>query len=150
MCYLAKWLNVDKKTAKAQDAAGGGPPTYALNALPKHCRSRRAMSQPSIDENPANDEHKMATEDAARLPTEMLNFVLRQGELAKAGLRLGQLTIPGRAAIATPNFVASTSRGVIPHVTQDVQAQLMRVPAVYVGLEDCTCIIACPRYADVA
>jgi len=81
----------------------------------------------------------MGTEDAASLPIEMLSFILRQGEFAKAGLRLGQLAVPGRPAISTPAFVAATSRGVIPHVTQDVQSKLTRVPAIYIGLEDCMC-----------
>lgn len=89
---------------------------------------------------PANDDSKMAAEDAPRLPREMLSFVLRQGELARAGLRLGQLTIQGRPAIATPALIACTSRGVIPHVTQDVLSKLTCVAAVYIGLEDCTCI----------
>jgi len=84
----------------------------------------------------------MAAEEAGRLPSEMLSFVLRQGELARAGVRLGQLTIQGRPAIATPAFIACTSRGVIPHVTQDVLSKLTRVSLVYIGLEDCTCMIS--------
>lgn len=82
----------------------------------------------------------MATEDATSVPAEMLSFVLRQGEFAKAGLRLGQLIVQGRPAIPTPAFIAPTSRGVIPHVTQDILSKLTRVPALYIGLEDCTCI----------
>lgn len=68
---------------------------------------------------------------------EMLKFVLRNGEFRKAGLRLGQLTLQGRSAISTPNFVATTSRGVVPHVSQDVLSTLTDIPAVYIGLEDC-------------
>ena len=86
-----------------------------------------------------NDGFQTTAEHEAKLPTEMLSFVLRQGEVATTGLRVGQLIVPGRPAIATPNFIASTSRGVIPHVTQDVLSKLTRVPAVYLGLEDCTC-----------
>lgn len=78
-----------------------------------------------------------AAATAATLPAEMLNFVLRQNELKKAGLRLGQLSLQGRPTILTPTFVATTSRGVIPHVTQDVLSKLTNIPAVYLGLEDC-------------
>lgn len=67
----------------------------------------------------------------------MLNFVLKNGEFRKAGLRLGQLTVQGRPSRATPNFIASTSRGVIPHITQDVMSKLTDIPVVYIGLEDC-------------
>lgn len=79
----------------------------------------------------------MATPNEATLPKEMLSFVLRHGEFSKAGLRLGQLIIKGRSPIPTPNFVGSTSRGVVPHVTQDVLSKTTRIPAVYIGLEDC-------------
>lgn len=95
----------------------------------------------SIDNKTVNDDAKMAAEEAARLRSDMLSFVLRKGELARAGLRLGQLTIQGQAAIATPAFIACTSRGVIPHVTQDVLSKLTRLSAVYIGLEDCRCMI---------
>lgn len=81
----------------------------------------------------------MASNDTTALPGEMLNFVLRQGEFTKAGLRLGQLTLQGRTALSTPTFIASTSRGVIPHVSQDVMSKLTKIPAVYLGLEDCEC-----------
>lgn len=78
----------------------------------------------------------MATQDNLS-STEMLNFVLKNGEFRKAGLRLGQLTIQGRPSRPTPTFIASTSRGVIPHITQDVLSKLADIPAVYIGLEDC-------------
>lgn len=79
----------------------------------------------------------MAFDDGGETPREMLNFVLRQGDFTKAGLRLGQLARRGGAEVATPTFIASTSRGIIPHITQDVMSKLIKVPAVYIGLEDC-------------
>ncbi|KAK7509400.1 tRNA-guanine transglycosylase family protein [Phyllosticta citriasiana] len=33
--------------------------------------------------------------------------------------RLGSLSIPGKPAIPTPNYIANTSRGVVPHLSQD-------------------------------
>jgi len=85
----------------------------------------------------------MTAEDAASLPTEMLSFVLRHGEFAKAGLRLGEVALQGRPPFSTPAFIAATSRGVIPHVTQDVLSKLMSIPAAYIGLEDCEHILYC-------
>lgn len=79
----------------------------------------------------------MASDETTALPGEMLSFVLRQGEFSKAGLRLGQLTLQGRTSLPTPTFIATTSRGVIPHVSQDVMLKLTKIPAVYLGLEDC-------------
>lgn len=76
----------------------------------------------------------MEVEQKSNLPIEM-NFVLRRTE----PFRLGQLLLRQRQSISTPTFVAATSRGVIPHVTPDVLSKLTRVPAVYVGLEDCKC-----------
>ncbi|KAK5084387.1 hypothetical protein LTR05_005463 [Lithohypha guttulata] len=78
----------------------------------------------------------MATERAPSLPPEMFSFVLRHGDYSKAGLRLGQLTVQGRSAISTPSLVIPTSRGVIPHITQDTVSKLTRLSAVYVALED--------------
>lgn len=74
----------------------------------------------------------MAIEQDSQLPTEM-SFVLRRND----PFRLGQLLLQRREPISTPSFVAATSRGVIPHITPDVVSRLTRIPAVYVGLEDC-------------
>ena len=79
----------------------------------------------------------MATVDEAVLPEEMLSFILRHGEFSKAGFRLGQIAIKDRTSVATPNFIVSTSRGVVPHVTQDAVTRLTRIPIAYIGLEDC-------------
>jgi queuine tRNA-ribosyltransferase len=37
----------------------------------------------------------------------------------------------------TPNYFPNTSRGIIPHISQDVQAKHMNVAGVYMALEDC-------------
>ncbi|KAK2073698.1 hypothetical protein P8C59_007956 [Phyllachora maydis] len=50
--------------------------------------------------------------------------------------RVGRLQLAGRAALDTPNFLANTSRGAIPHVTPDLVAQHMRIGGVYLALED--------------
>jgi queuine tRNA-ribosyltransferase len=71
------------------------------------------------------------------LPAEMLEFTLLKtsGSLAP---RLGRLSFPGRKSIVTPALVGNTSRGVIPHVSQDNFRRSADVGGVYVALEDCT------------
>jgi queuine tRNA-ribosyltransferase subunit QTRTD1 len=69
-------------------------------------------------------------------PADMLRFIIDHGE-ARLGPRLGQLAVRGRSPISTPSYVASTSRGAVPHITQDILAKHTSIPAVYVGLEDC-------------
>jgi queuine tRNA-ribosyltransferase subunit QTRTD1 len=71
-----------------------------------------------------------------QLPTEMLSFTITSA-LARSTPRLGRLTFPGRKELLTPCFVANTSRGAIPHITPDVQAQHTNVGGVYMPVEDC-------------
>ncbi|ESZ96237.1 tRNA-guanine transglycosylase family protein [Sclerotinia borealis F-4128] len=52
------------------------------------------------------------------------------------GPRLGRLSVEGRKDLETPDFIAITSRGVIPHMTPDVIAAHARVPGVHFALED--------------
>jgi queuine tRNA-ribosyltransferase accessory subunit len=52
--------------------------------------------------------------------------------------RLGELALPGRKPIQTPNFIGVASRGVIPHLTPDNLTRYSSVGSVYMALEDCT------------
>ncbi|CAO2647182.1 Nn.00g081040.m01.CDS01 [Neocucurbitaria sp. VM-36] len=74
-------------------------------------------------------------EKLAQLPPEMLQFTLLKttGTLAP---RLGRLSLGGRKSILTPGFIGNTSRGVIPHVSQDNFRKIIDVNGVYVALED--------------
>jgi queuine tRNA-ribosyltransferase len=74
-----------------------------------------------------------------QLPTEMLEFTLLKTTGALAP-RLGRLSLPGRKSILTPDFIGNTSRGVIPHVSQDNFRKSVDLGGVYVALEDCMCI----------
>lgn len=84
---------------------------------------------------------------AASQPPSSLNPCLTPGmmkfDLPRAtgphgpAARVGRLQLAGRAALDTPNFLANTSRGAIPHVTPDLVAQHMRIGGVYLALEDC-------------
>ena len=51
--------------------------------------------------------------------------------------RLGQVILPRRKAMRTPHHIAVTSRGVVPHLSQDVFRQHTEVDGVYMALEDC-------------
>jgi queuine tRNA-ribosyltransferase len=51
--------------------------------------------------------------------------------------RLGKLALPGRKAIETPNFIAATSRGSLPHLTPDNFKRHTTVSGVYMALEEC-------------
>ncbi|KAF9691289.1 hypothetical protein EKO04_010588 [Ascochyta lentis] len=70
-----------------------------------------------------------------QLPPEMLDFTLHKttGTLAP---RLGRLSLPKRRSILTPSFIGNTSRGVIPHITQDNFSKSLGLDGVYVALED--------------
>ncbi|KAK6434580.1 hypothetical protein LTR95_009235 [Oleoguttula sp. CCFEE 5521] len=52
------------------------------------------------------------------------------------GPRRARLALPGRRSIETPHYLGLTSRGVIPHVSQDNFDSLMDVSGVYIALED--------------
>lgn len=73
----------------------------------------------------------------SRLPPEMLAFTLKEAVSSTLGARVGQLLRNGRTAIETPHYIATTSRGVVPHVSPDVLAKSTAVSAVYIPLEDC-------------
>ncbi|RMZ87209.1 hypothetical protein DV736_g5564, partial [Chaetothyriales sp. CBS 134916] len=76
-----------------------------------------------------------AETSVGRLPDEMLKFIVdRRSRLT--GPRLGRLLSKGRPPLQTPLYVAATSRGVVPHVAEDLLQRHTAVSAVYMGLED--------------
>ena len=56
---------------------------------------------------------------------------------ATIGPRLGRLTTKSRKTIDTPHYVGITSRGVVPHLSQDMMQKHTVLKGVYVPLEDC-------------
>lgn len=76
----------------------------------------------------------------------MLNFAFTQQKSSNIGPRLGQLRCGGRKAIETPNYVTTTSRGVVPHVSHDTLQRHTAVSSIYLGLEDCKL----PHFASAA
>ncbi len=71
------------------------------------------------------------------LPEEMLRFVLESSRNLLRAPRLGQILSRGRPPIHTPHYIAASSRGVVPHLSQDVFQKHTDISAVYMGLEDC-------------
>jgi queuine tRNA-ribosyltransferase len=55
----------------------------------------------------------------------------------QSGARLGHLVLKDRKPIETPNFLAITSRGVVPHLTPDVVLEHTQFSGVHLALEDC-------------
>ncbi|KAL7925308.1 tRNA-guanine(15) transglycosylase-like protein [Trichoderma austrokoningii] len=81
------------------------------------------MSDPSL-ENSSNM--------AGRKIFELIASAAADGYAA----RLGKLSLPGRKAIETPNFIAATSRGSVPHLTPDNFKRHTTVGGVYMALEE--------------
>ncbi|KAI9760541.1 MAG: Thymidylate kinase [Chaenotheca gracillima] len=81
----------------------------------------------------------VAQSDPDQLPDRMLSFQIFNGTVAgpmALGARLGRLCVAGRKAIPTPNHIAITSRGAVPHISQDMMRQHTDIEGVYVALED--------------
>ncbi|KAI0157924.1 tRNA-guanine transglycosylase [Hypoxylon sp. FL1284] len=62
--------------------------------------------------------------------------VLRNVASDEGVQRTGQLAIPKRRCIGTPNFLALSSRGPIPHMTPDVISKHTQLNGSYLALED--------------
>ncbi|TDZ19419.1 Queuine tRNA-ribosyltransferase accessory subunit 2 [Colletotrichum orbiculare MAFF 240422] len=62
--------------------------------------------------------------------------ILKKAADGAASARVGRLTLSRRKPIETPNFIATASRGVIPHITPDNLAKHARFGAAYMALED--------------
>jgi queuine tRNA-ribosyltransferase len=75
----------------------------------------------------------MEQRQSAEDPTDDMFDVIKTVNRA----RLGRLSLQGRSAISTPHFLGITSRGVVPHITQDNFASQTDISGVYVALEDC-------------
>lgn len=70
-----------------------------------------------------------------QLPEEM--FTLIKTSSQSLGPRLGRLSLAGRKQIETPHYLANTSRGVVPHITQDTFRRDTHISGAYYALEDC-------------
>jgi queuine tRNA-ribosyltransferase len=74
-------------------------------------------------------------EKLSQMPEEMLAFTIDSAQRSCA--RVGSLAVKGRTPIATPHYVATTSRGVVPHLSHDNLLRHTKIRSMYFGLEDC-------------
>ena len=87
----------------------------------------------------------------AQQADEMRPFNLLISREPGGGPRLGRLLLRHGHAIETPHYLAITSRGVVPHLSQDNLQRHTNIKAAYLGLEDCkSCSITAghPAKAD--
>ncbi|KAF2469624.1 tRNA-guanine transglycosylase [Lindgomyces ingoldianus] len=70
----------------------------------------------------------------SQLPPEMLDFTILKRTTTLAP-RLGRLSLSSRKTILTPGFLGNTSRGIVPHVSQD-NFPKTGINGVYIALED--------------
>lgn len=62
--------------------------------------------------------------------------------------RLGELAFAGKDAIETPNFLAVTSRGVMPHISPDAIPSQVSFPGVFIAIEDCSSLLSSRVFAS--
>ncbi|PWY79627.1 tRNA-guanine transglycosylase family protein [Aspergillus heteromorphus CBS 117.55] len=75
----------------------------------------------------------MGSESSPQSPDEMLSFNVTPSVLSP---RLGRLAIAGRKPISTPHYIPLSSRGIVPHIAQDVMRDHTAIGSLFVGLED--------------
>ncbi|KAI9880911.1 MAG: hypothetical protein M1830_009979 [Pleopsidium flavum] len=71
-----------------------------------------------------------------QLPSELRFFTVLESKPPSMGPRLGSIALKGRIPMQTPHYIALSSRGAVPHVSQDIMRKHTRITGVYVALED--------------
>ncbi|KAL9059426.1 MAG: hypothetical protein Q9206_001475 [Seirophora lacunosa] len=66
-----------------------------------------------------------------------LRFDLSEVSSSGCVLRRGRLSLQGREPIDTPHYLPPSSRGCVPHITQDTARSNTGIKGIYVALEDC-------------
>jgi len=74
---------------------------------------------------------------ARQQTSELLSFDLLNPMSSEDEPRLGRLNFQGRAPTDTPHYVAVSSRGAVPHLSQDMMRDNTKISAMYAALEDC-------------
>ena len=73
----------------------------------------------------------------ANTPPKTCFFELLQPLSHEIGPRIGRLYTRGRAPMDTPHYIAVSSRGAVPHLSQDTLGQSTAIKGLYTALEDC-------------
>lgn len=68
--------------------------------------------------------------------SKLVSFHLSRPQFDKGEPRGGCLTFQGRNPIDTPHYVAVSSRGAIPHLSQDMTRDNTSIRALYAAVED--------------
>ena len=89
---------------------------------------------------PAADPHSMAEHSS-----KLVSFQLSRSHSIKDEPRLGCLTFQGRNPIQTPHYVAVSSRGAVPHLSQDMTRDSTSIRAIYTAVEDCELLLTFPE-----
>ena len=74
------------------------------------------------------------------IPIKTMSFNIKFSKVIGNGPRLGNLSTQTHNEIKTPHYIALSSRGAIPHISQDMLHDNTAVRGVFVALEDCECI----------
>lgn len=67
----------------------------------------------------------------------LVGFTLTSKASDEYGPRSGVLSVQGRDQIKTPHYIATSSRGAVPHVSQDMMRSHTAIKGIYTALEDC-------------
>ncbi|KAL0943741.1 tRNA-guanine transglycosylase family protein [Colletotrichum truncatum] len=76
------------------------------------------------------------TTNGASTQDGMIFEIIKKSADGVAAARLGRLSLPKRKPFETPNYMATGSRGVIPHITPDNLTKYTSFGAAYMALED--------------
>lgn len=83
---------------------------------------------------PAANSHLMAGHSSKLMSFQL---AIPPSESDKDEARVGHLTFQGRNPIKTPHYVAVSSRGAVPHLSQDMTRDNTSIRALYTAVEDC-------------
>ena len=80
--------------------------------------------------------------------SKVVSFHLSRSHSDKDEPRLGRLTFQGRNPIQTPHYVAASSRGAVPHLSQDMTRDNTSIRAIYTAVEDCELLVTFPEISS--
>ena len=79
----------------------------------------------------------MASSSANGSSTEHVSFELLNAQTKDNDARLGCLYFRERPPLQTPHYLAISSRGCVPHITQDMMRDQTSIRGIYAAFEDC-------------